>query len=266
MAHRSDQVAHWLAAQGVGRGDRVMLMLGNQVELWESMLAVMKLGAVIMPTTTALGPADLADRIVRGRSPPRHLPTRPTSPSSTRWPATTAGSRVGDGPAAWSDYRRAYDIAEPVRRPHPGTAPGDPLLLYFTSGTTSRPKLVEHTQVSYPVGHLQHDVLARACARATCTSTSARPAGPSTPGAASSRRGSPRRRSSSTTTPASTRRPCCDQLRTTGVHDVLRPADRLADAHPGRPVRRPRVAARGDRGRRTAQPGGHRAGASGPGG
>ena len=51
---------------GVGKGDRVILMLGNQVELWEAMLAVAKLGAVIMPTTGALGPADLADRITRG--------------------------------------------------------------------------------------------------------------------------------------------------------------------------------------------------------
>ena len=50
------------AGLGVGKGDRVILMLGNQVELWEAMLAVAKLGAVIMPTTGALGPADLADR------------------------------------------------------------------------------------------------------------------------------------------------------------------------------------------------------------
>ena len=66
MAERSDRVATWLAQLGVGKGDRVILMLGNQVELWESMLAVAKLGAVIMPTTDALGPADLADRITRG--------------------------------------------------------------------------------------------------------------------------------------------------------------------------------------------------------
>src|SRR6201988_4952307 len=66
MADRSDRVAAWLATQGVGKGDRVILMLGNQVELWESMLAVAKLGAIIMPTTGALGPEDLADRITRG--------------------------------------------------------------------------------------------------------------------------------------------------------------------------------------------------------
>src|SRR3981189_3103890 len=66
MADRSDRVAAWLEQLGVVKGDRVILMLGNQVELWESMLAVAKLGAVIMPTTSALGPADLADRIARG--------------------------------------------------------------------------------------------------------------------------------------------------------------------------------------------------------
>ena len=66
MADRSDRVATWLRSLGVGKGDRVILMLGNQVELWESMLAVAKLGAIIMPTTGALGAADLADRISRG--------------------------------------------------------------------------------------------------------------------------------------------------------------------------------------------------------
>ncbi|WP_396913151.1 AMP-binding protein, partial [Mycolicibacterium sp.] len=54
MAQRSDCVAAWLQGLGVGKGDRVLLMLGNQVELWESMLAIAKLGAVIMPTTGAL--------------------------------------------------------------------------------------------------------------------------------------------------------------------------------------------------------------------
>src|SRR4029453_17709630 len=66
MADVSDRVATWLSRLGVGKGDRVILMLGNQVELWESMLAVAKLGAIIMPTTGALGPADLTDRITRG--------------------------------------------------------------------------------------------------------------------------------------------------------------------------------------------------------
>jgi non-ribosomal peptide synthetase component F len=83
VVRRSDQVAAWLRAHGVAKGDRVVLMLGNQVELWESMLAVMKLGAVILPTTTALGPADLVDRIARGGA--AHVIAN-ASPSGTRRP------------------------------------------------------------------------------------------------------------------------------------------------------------------------------------
>src|SRR3954463_5137772 len=66
LARRSDQVANWLRAQGVARGDRIVLMLANQLELWESMLAAMKLGAVVIPATTLLTTADIADRIERG--------------------------------------------------------------------------------------------------------------------------------------------------------------------------------------------------------
>jgi acetyl-CoA synthetase len=152
LAHRSDQVAAWFAAQGVRRGDRVVLMLGNQVELWESMLAVAKLGAVIMPTTTALGTADLIDRIERGRVG-HVVVAAPDAGKFDDVPGSYTRIAVGSSRAGWADYRQAYGIAEPVVAP-PGTTPEDPLLLYFTSGTTSLPKLVEHTQVSYPVGHL----------------------------------------------------------------------------------------------------------------
>ncbi|MDN3480364.1 AMP-binding protein [Arthrobacter sp. APC 3897] len=156
MVRRSDQAAAWLSAQGVRQGDPVMLMLGNQVELWETMLAAMKLGAVIMPTASAAGSTDLADRISRG---------------GARWVIANAGDAakfddvpgsfrkilVGGGDAAapdsgWLDYAQAYS-AEPVPL-ETVTEAADPLLFYFTSGTTSRPKLVEHTQISYPVGHL----------------------------------------------------------------------------------------------------------------
>lgn len=153
VVRRSDQVANWLRAHGVGRGDRVVLMLGNQVELWEAMLAVMKLGAVIMPTTTALGPADLVDRIGRGGA--RHVVVNAADAGKFD---TVAGGytriAVGDAvPAGWVAYADSA-TADDTPPGHPGTEAGDPLLLYFTSGTTSRPKLVEHTQVSYPVGHL----------------------------------------------------------------------------------------------------------------
>ena len=151
MAARSDRVARWLAERGVAKGDPVLLMLGNQVELWDCMLGVMKLGAVIVPTTTAAGPADLADRVERSGAR-----VVVTNPDQTAKFDGLAGDlvRVSVGPAeGWADVHEAYTVdVEPV--PHPGTSPDDPLLLYFTSGTTSRPKLVEHTQVSYPVGHL----------------------------------------------------------------------------------------------------------------
>lgn len=151
MRRRSNAIARWLADRGVERGDSVLLMLGNQVELWESMLAVMKLGAVIMPTTTAVGPAELIDRITRGSA--RHVICNVADIAKF---AEVPGdyTRIAVGTAdGWLDLRdgRSGD-ASPLT--HPGTSPDDRLLLYFTSGTTSRPKLVEHTQSSYPVGHL----------------------------------------------------------------------------------------------------------------
>jgi acetyl-CoA synthetase len=151
MAARSDRVAARLTALGVGRGDPVILMLGNQAELWDCMLAVMKLGAVIMPTTTAVGTSDLTDRVVRGGA--RAVVTTPDQVHKLDGvPGDLLLVCVGEA-EGWDDLTTAYDLDVPPT-PHPGTAPDDPLLYYFTSGTTSRPKLVAHTQVSYPVGHL----------------------------------------------------------------------------------------------------------------
>nr|WP_084269212.1 AMP-binding protein [Mycobacterium avium] len=149
MAHRSDRLATSLAAAGVAPGDRVMVMLGNQVELWESMLAIMKLGGVIMPATTALGPHDLADRI--GRGAVRHVITNAGQVDKfTEIPGDFGRIAIGDAPAPWRPYRLA-DTAAPLVTE---TGADEPMLIYFTSGTTSRPKLVQHTHRSYPVGHL----------------------------------------------------------------------------------------------------------------
>jgi acetyl-CoA synthetase len=67
LAERSNRLANGLRGLGVKRGDRLLLMLGNTPLLWETMLAAMKLGAVVVPATTLLTPADLADRFSRGR-------------------------------------------------------------------------------------------------------------------------------------------------------------------------------------------------------
>ncbi|MDX1870847.1 AMP-binding protein [Mycolicibacterium sp. 120266] len=150
MAAASDRVATWLKGLGVGKGDRVILMLGNQVELWEAMLAVAKLGAVIMPTTGALGPEDLADRIGRGGAG-FVIANAADAPKFEQVPGDYVRIAVGDA-EGWHRYQDAY--ATTPERHQTVTTVDDPLLVYFTSGTTSKPKLVEHSQISYPVGHM----------------------------------------------------------------------------------------------------------------
>ncbi|GAA1387210.1 AMP-binding protein [Pseudonocardia kongjuensis] len=160
LRRRSNRVARWLASLGVSRGDSVLVMLGNRVELWESMLAVMKLGAVVMPTTTALGAPDLPDRLERGAA--RFVIA--DASCADKFDGLHDGRvlvAVGGSAPGWLDYTAADTPADTVPAAdaeapleHPGTTADDRLLLYFTSGTTSRPKLVEHTQASYPVGHL----------------------------------------------------------------------------------------------------------------
>jgi acetyl-CoA synthetase len=153
LAARSNQVANWLRGLGARRGDRVLVMLGNIAPLWEVILAAMKLGAVIIPASTLLGPDDLADRIARGDV--RHVITESAHTPRFR---DLAGSwtrvAVGEPVAGWHQYGQEAFGAPRDFRPDGPTMGSDPLLLYFTSGTTAQPKLVEHTHVSYPAGHL----------------------------------------------------------------------------------------------------------------
>jgi acetyl-CoA synthetase len=152
LAARSNQVANWLRGHGVARGDRIILMLGNQVELWETLLAAMKLGAVVIPATTLLTAADLRDRLDRGGA--RHVVVGGGDAAKFEGvEGDYTRIAVRGAPAGWLDYGDADDA--PVQFTPDGVTRGsDTLLLYFTSGTTARPKLVEHTHASYPVGHL----------------------------------------------------------------------------------------------------------------
>jgi acetyl-CoA synthetase len=157
MAARSNQVANWLRGLGVRRGDRVLLMLGNVVPLWEIMLAAIKLGAVIIPASTLLQPADLTDRISRGAV--RHVVAEAAQVPKFAgvpgdWTRVIVGGPAADDTAAgWHSCDGARDASAQFA-PDGVTKAADPLLLYFTSGTTSRPKLVGHTHASYPAGHL----------------------------------------------------------------------------------------------------------------
>ncbi|NUS06361.1 MAG: AMP-binding protein [Nonomuraea sp.] len=149
LSARSNRVANWLREQGVRRGDRVLLMLGNQTELWESLLAAMKLGAVIIPATTLLTPKDIEERLQRGRV--SHVIANAADAGKFGDGGVT---RIAVGDAyGWLPYHEAYESDEHFT-PDAPTRGDDTLLLYFTSGTTSQPKLVEHTHASYPAGHL----------------------------------------------------------------------------------------------------------------
>jgi len=152
LSARSNQVANWLREQGVARGDRVILMLGNQVELWETLLASMKLGAVVIPATTLLTAADLRDRLDRGNA--KHVVVGGADAGKfDDVEGDYTKIAVRDAPAGWRDYADAAGAPDTFT-PDGVTHGSDTLLLYFTSGTTAKPKLVEHTHASYPVGHL----------------------------------------------------------------------------------------------------------------
>ena len=152
LSERSNRVANALRQLGVRRGDRILLMLGNVVPLWECMLAAMKLGAVIVPATTLLTRTDLADRFARGRV--RHvIAAADAAAKFADLPGAYTRIVVGGEMAGWLSYAASYQAPEQFA-PDGETRADDPMLLYFTSGTTATPKLVLHSHQSYPVGHL----------------------------------------------------------------------------------------------------------------
>ena len=152
LSERSNRVANYLRNLGVRRGDRILLMLPNIAPLWELTLAAIKLGAVISPATTLLTRDDLQDRIDRGTM--RHVVAELAVTDKFK-DVTGQFTRLAvGGPAAgWHSYAEA-DSSPAEFSPDGITHAGDPLLLYFTSGTTAKPKMVLHTHQSYPVGHL----------------------------------------------------------------------------------------------------------------
>jgi acetyl-CoA synthetase len=150
MAERSDRVAHFLQRQGVEAGDRIVLCLPNVAALWELILAAIKVGAVIVPTTTLATESEIRDRLARSGA--RIVVTDESA--MDRIPADAEIKRilVGDQTAVWTPYHSA--LAETRDYRIVATQADDPFLLYFTSGTTAKAKLVLHTHQSYPVGHL----------------------------------------------------------------------------------------------------------------
>ena len=160
MSARSSQVASWLRDVGVQRGDRLLLMLGNIAPLWETILAAMKLGAVIIPTSTLLGPPDLADRISRGQV--RHVITESVHVPKFRevpgdWTRIAVAPTTGGG--------TARPAARPPRRRRPGRPREGRGWLTRSPGTRARTS--------------PRTVPPRPATRCCCTSRPARPPSPS---------------------------------------------------------------------------------------
>jgi acetyl-CoA synthetase len=164
MAGQGARVAGWLQSLGLARGERVLLMLGNEPALWQSMLGCMRLGLVMIPATALLSREDLVDRLERGRvravitgagNAARFDGLHGAGGAPLVKAAVAAASGAAAGtlpPVGWHDFAAHADATPHV--PDTPTRADDLLLLYFTSGTTSKPKLVQHTHASYPAGHL----------------------------------------------------------------------------------------------------------------
>ena len=155
LSRRSNQVANFLRAQGLKRGDHLLLLLGNVVPLWESTLAAMKLGVVVIPATTLLTADELQDRLNRGRARAVVASDDQIGKFSALRSEGLVRIVVGASkqPNGWRSFDQAADFSETFVPDGP-TGADEPMLLYFTSGTTAKPKLVRHSQRSYPVGHL----------------------------------------------------------------------------------------------------------------
>jgi acetyl-CoA synthetase len=155
LSRRSNQVANFLRDRGLKRGDHLLLLLGNVVPLWEIMLAAIKLGVVVIPATTLLTPDELRDRLERGRAKAVVASHEQVAKFADLGADGLLRIAVGT-PAAqdgWRSYEETNGTPETFE-PDAATNPDAPMLLYFTSGTTAKPKLVRHSQRSYPVGAL----------------------------------------------------------------------------------------------------------------
>jgi acyl-coenzyme A synthetase/AMP-(fatty) acid ligase len=144
---------------GLGRGDKVLVMLPGIPQWWEVMLALMRLCAVPVPATTALSAKDIQYRlaatdikavITAAEDAPKVEDAMNALLSSGRRDALlpiVVGERQG-----WHNYLGEREESAPFTGER--TSSTEPALVYFTSGTTGPPKIVVHTQASYPLAHL----------------------------------------------------------------------------------------------------------------
>jgi medium-chain acyl-CoA synthetase len=153
----SSKGAGGLRRLGIGKGYKVLVMLPNVPEWWEVMLALMRLNAVPIPATTLLSSKDIAYRL--SATDIKAVITTAEDASKVESAVSGIAGRspilitCGEGSSrqGWKDYINERDKADAFEGER--AASGDPGLVYFTSGTTGQPKMVLHTQVSYPFAH-----------------------------------------------------------------------------------------------------------------
>src|ERR1700749_122594 len=134
LSRRSNQVANFLRAQGLKRGDHLLLLLGNGVPLWETMLAAIKLGVVVIPATTLLTAEELRDRLDRGKAKAVVVAQDQVAKFASLGAENVVRIVVGTASDGWLAYDEAAKSSESFAPDGP-TEADDPMLLYFTSGT-----------------------------------------------------------------------------------------------------------------------------------
>lgn len=159
MKEMSDRTASFLSSLGIGRGDRVMLMMKRRRQWWPTMVAITKLGATAVPATHLLTAADIEYRcnkagikaiIAAGDS----IITRHVSEAMPHCPTVKILVSTGPSvPPGWHDLDKEVEKAAPFVRPEKVNENSDISLIYFTSGTTGEPKMVAH-DFTYPLGHI----------------------------------------------------------------------------------------------------------------
>ena len=155
----TDRTASFFASLGIGRGDRVMLILKRRIQFWFSIIALHKLGATAIPATHLLTPADIVYRIRKARVKAIVAAGEDLITAHVDEAVAETGEpvvRISTGPSlppGWHDFDSGIVAAEPFVRPQCVNANSDVMLIYFTSGTTGEPKMVAH-DFTYPLGHI----------------------------------------------------------------------------------------------------------------
>ncbi|MGI9015586.1 MAG: acyl-CoA synthetase [Euzebya sp.] len=156
LRDRTNQVAHVLADHGVTKGDRVFVMLPRVIGWYDAVLGAIKLGAIPMPGTTQLKGKDIVYRVNRAQASVAIADVDGATAIQAirdQCPSLKVLICAGGEVDGWIDGSAARQAASIDSPPGDVTAADDPMLIYFTSGTTGNPKMVLHTQASYGIGH-----------------------------------------------------------------------------------------------------------------